>query len=723
MATHDSLASTPTGDRLAQELSSISTKNSLSVDAAGPREITRAPAPLATRPAAHPQAGWLSLARGAGLASVAIGAIALSGWILDIGVLKSLVPGLARDEGQYGVRPRLGGRCSGLRATKSIAPGSLGAGSATCSRGASRSDGSLTLAEYASGSSLGIDQLLFHEPAGAVRTLVPGRMAPASALCFVLIGAALMLKERARRRGRLVQLLAAAAALTALASGLAYLYGAPDDYGLGRNTQMALHSIAGFLVLSAGILCLQPERGVVGLLRRKDAGGMVARRLLPAALLLPMAVGLEAGRRACRAWEPRFGSVLVAVSDIVLFSALIAWVARSLSQADGVRGRVEATLRESERRFRTLFEQSPAIKLLIDPTNGDIVDANAAAVGFYGYPAETLRQMQIGAISAQPVVDIQAEMQRASRGGRAHLFDHRLASGELRQVEVYSGPVEIDGRTLLESVVQDVSEQKRAQKALRVSEERFRRLAENLPDPIYRYRFNPEPALEFVSRAITEVLGHPPEDFYRDPKLIWRLIDPESRPLLAELAAAPAEGPALIKRRHPDGRNLIWTETHSVLTRDGRGELVAVQGILRDVTAQRQAEEERALLQAEFLKAQRMEAVGRLAGGVAHNFRNFLTAIVGYSELASTNLPEGSAARADIEEVKQAAERASEVTNGLLTFSRREMGEAQPLDLNVLVLELQSLLRQLIGEEVELEDGTRACSRARRGLTAARSSR
>jgi PAS domain S-box-containing protein len=578
VAAQDNLAAAPTGNGPGQDLLPAPTKKTRIVDAPRPRGMRGAPAPLLIRLSARSQTHPAALAQDAGLVSAAIGLAVLGGWILDFGVLKSLAPGLHPMKANAAAGFVVAGAALWLKAHEAGRSAVAWRRVGCVLSGLVALLGALTLAEYASGVGFGIDQLLFHESAGAVRTLAPGRMAPASALCFLLIGSALALDERARRRGWLAQFFAVVAGLVALASALAYLYGAPDRYGLGRNTQMALHSIAGFLVLAAGLLCLQPERGIVGLIRHSDTGGLVARRLLPAALLLPVAVGLlkRAGEHA-GLWEPRFGSVLVALADIVLFALLVAWVAWSLSRADQARSQAERTLRESESRFRTLFEQSPAIKLLIDPVSGDIVDANAAAVGFYGYAAETLRTMRIAQIDVQAALDVQAQMQHAVVGDRMHLFfRHRLASGELRDVDVYSGPVEIDGRTLLESVVQDVSEQKRA-------------------------------------------------------------------------------------------------------------------------------EEERALLQAELLKAQRMEAVGRLAGGVAHNFRNFLTAIAGYSELALTKLSHDSDARLDIEEIKRAAARAGEVTSGLLAFSRREPGDTKPLDVNILVLELQSLLRQLIGEDVELE--------------------
>ena len=131
-----------------------------------------------------------------------------------------------------------------------------------------------------------------------------------------------------------------------------------------------------------------------------------------------------------------------------------------------------------------------------------------------------------------------------------------------------------------------------------------------------------------------------------------------------------------------------------------------IEGIVvnyHDITERKQAEEEHALLAAELLQAQKMEAVGRLAGGVAHNFNNLLTAISGYAELALAGLPADSDVRADVEEIKRATERAAVVARGLLAFSRRRVSCRESLDLNEIVSEIGTLLDQVIGENVELK--------------------
>ncbi len=147
------------------------------------------------------------------------------------------------------------------------------------------------------------------------------------------------------------------------------------------------------------------------------------------------------------------------------------------------RKKAEEEVRNSELLFRNLFEQHAVIELILDPDSGKILDANASAAGFYGWSREQLRQMHIQEINTLSPAEVAAEMKRAKENKRVHFeFQHRLADGSVRDVEVFSSRIEIKGNNVLHSVIQDVTERKRIAAALRENEARLRTLINSMPD-------------------------------------------------------------------------------------------------------------------------------------------------------------------------------------------------------------------------------------------------
>jgi len=169
----------------------------------------------------------------------------------------------------------------------------------------------------------------------------------------------------------------------------------------------------------------------------------------------------------------------------------------------------EAALRDSEARFRAMFERSKAIKLLIDSETGTIADANWAAVKFYGYSRSQLITKTITDFNCLPLPQVQAEMRRAKLEERTYfVFPHRLASGEIREVEVYSSPIEIQGRTFLVSIIHDITERKQAERALHDSEERFRAIFEQASVGIALVTHSSGELLR-VNQRYCEITGYP----------------------------------------------------------------------------------------------------------------------------------------------------------------------------------------------------------------------
>jgi PAS domain S-box-containing protein len=197
----------------------------------------------------------------------------------------------------------------------------------------------------------------------------------------------------------------------------------------------------------------------------------------------------------------------------------------------------------------------------------------------------------------------------------------------------------------------------------------------------------------YASPSYRHVLGYSPATLIGAS--MFDFVHPDDLPGVRELwgrAASSETIQATLRARHADG-SWRWLDiTGTVIVRQGAPSVVMVS---RDVT-------ERRRLEAELLQSQKMETVGRLAGGVAHDFNNLLTAITGYADMALATVAPDDAVREDLDAILKATQRAASLTRQLLTFARKQMIEARVVDLNDLILELNNLLRRLIGEDVEL---------------------
>jgi PAS domain S-box-containing protein len=242
---------------------------------------------------------------------------------------------------------------------------------------------------------------------------------------------------------------------------------------------------------------------------------------------------------------------------------------------------------------------------------------------------------------------------------------------------------------------------RRAEDALRESEERFRLIAEHAQDIIFRYRLVPEPVMEYLSPAVEAITGYRPEQFYEHPGLIFSLVEPEDRAVLAQSWCEDHEGMVTIRWNLRSG-GVAWIEQRAgaILDRDGRA--VAVEGILRDITERVRAEQNKLELEQQLRQSERLDSLGRLAGGIAHDFNNILAVISGYATMLAEELEENGPNRADAQAIEQAAARGSALTRQLLIFSRLEPSRPETLDLNVVATDMQRLLARTLGEDIEL---------------------
>lgn len=265
------------------------------------------------------------------------------------------------------------------------------------------------------------------------------------------------------------------------------------------------------------------------------------------------------------------------------------------------------------------------------------------------------------------------------------------ANAELRQDRADLERAVSERTTELE---REIAERRQAEVAIRASEARFRRLFEGSRDAIYIS--TPEGRLVDINPAGVKLFGYDSKDELLSLDIARQLyVQPTERDeFRAAMARAGFVRDMEVSVQRRDGR-ILRVQISASAEREEDGRISSYRGILRDVTLRRELEES-------LHRAQRMESIGRVAGGVAHDFNNLLTAILGYTDLCAREFAEGTAARTYLTEIMDAATRGGQLTTQLLAFSRRQVLSPKVLDLNAVVGDVERLLRRVIGEDIEL---------------------
>ncbi|HSP35941.1 MAG TPA: PAS domain S-box protein, partial [Thermoanaerobaculia bacterium] len=294
--------------------------------------------------------------------------------------------------------------------------------------------------------------------------------------------------------------------------------------------------------------------------------------------------------------------------------------------------RAEDALRESELRYRQMFENNRAVQILLDPDTGEIVDANTAACDFYGYPREELKRMRIWEINVLGSERIKHEMNIALSKERSFfVFRHMRANGEMRDVEVHSGPVEIGGRTLLYSIIHEITERRHAEQALQQSEEKYRNIVNHAPVGILQT--TREGRLITANATIARILGYDSADdmLVVDANDIWESVEERKRAWEIYEPRGSA-GNLEVRWKKKDG-TLVWVNisAHVVMRETGSS---YVEGFIQDVTERKRGEEllaqtsaqSKAVLEA----ATRVSIIATDANGVITVFNAGAERMLGY---------------------------------------------------------------------------------------------
>jgi len=256
------------------------------------------------------------------------------------------------------------------------------------------------------------------------------------------------------------------------------------------------------------------------------------------------------------------------------------------------RRRSAQALKESEAHFRATFEGTGSVMLLIDPASSSIVAANPAASRYYGYPLERLVGMTIDQIDTLPLEEIARVGELMLREERTCFnFEHRLASGEVRDVEVYASPVTMNGVQLALSIVHDVTERKRIERELRDSEERYRATFEQVAVGIVHTSF--EGRFMRCNARFAEIVGYAQDEI---PGLTFQQITPpedlaESMAVLKSMSGNACATASFDKRYVRKDGSPIWVRVTSSTQKDGQGNALHYIALIEDINARKLAEE------------------------------------------------------------------------------------------------------------------------------------
>jgi len=636
---------------------------------------------------------------------LAVGLLVLAGWLFDIPTLKSILPGSDTMKANTALAFVLAGISLWL-ATRESENQQTNLFAKVCAT-LIVLIGLLTLSEYIFSQDLGIDQLLFKD-ALTPESAHPGRMSPVTALNFFMLGFSLLLLDRHQYR-RVVEVFSIIALLISGLALMGYAYGVPSLYQFFPSSSVARHTASTFSILCMGILFAHPEWGLMKIFSSDGLGGMMARRLTPTAILIPIVLAwlLLAGQRM-GLYDSILRLVLFVASNVIVFTILILWNASLLQQADIERGQAKRALSLTEQRSRALTENSwDAIALF--SADGTILYGSPSTHQILGYSLdEFVGRNAFELIHEEDRAIVTDRLTMSLQQPGVHIPVHARArhkNGEWRWLEgVFTNLLDEPSVRAIVNNYHDFTERKQVEAALqRMNEELeiqvqertaalsqanalLQMLLDYMPDHIYfkdaqsRFIRNSrsqakalglsDPA-EAVGKSDFDFFPHAQASFEKEQEIIR-----SGKPLLDE-------------EEHvvwPDGRE-TWVSTTKAPLFDQAGMIVGTFGISRDITERKRTET--ALQKAKLELEAANKELESFSYSVSHDLRAPLRSIDGFSlallEDYGKLLP--SEGRNFLERVRSSAQHMAELIDDLLNLSKvtRASMKLVPVDLSQLV--------------------------------------
>jgi PAS domain S-box-containing protein len=430
-------------------------------------------------------------------------------------------------------------------------------------------------------------------------------------------------------------------------------------------------------------------------LERLDVRSVLAVPMVSREQVVGVAMLLRSGS------EPAFTeSDLHLVQSVVHHAAIAISNARSYQAERAARAAAVSAneaLQESEEAQRLLFDASPIPLLVYDVTTIDPLAVNDAALRLYGYTRAEFMRLKVSVLVGASEAEVRERLLATPDTEVTGIAHCVRKDGTPLVVEYTARPLSHAGRRARITALNDVTarreaEQTRALLAAIVESSNDAILSERLGGSITSWN---RAAEQLFGYTATEAIGKPialilPADRLHEEEELQGLVRAGQRVELYETV-----------RRRKDGAEIPVSLALAPI-RDTTGKVVGASTSARDLSEQRAAAEALKRTEEQLRQAQKMEAVGRLAGGVAHDFNNLLSVILSYSDLIASELSSTDPSSHDVAEIRKAALSAADLTRQLLVFSRQQIIAPRALDLNDIVVAMDKMLRRTLGEDVDL---------------------
>jgi PAS domain S-box-containing protein len=392
------------------------------------------------------------------------------------------------------------------------------------------------------------------------------------------------------------------------------------------------------------------------------------------------------------------------LDSIELLEGIASHIGEALmrKRAEEATRKATEALARAEQHYRLIFNSvSDAVFVFTvseDGVPGPFLEVNDSACRSLGYTREELLAMRLfDIVDPESNPDLRDLLRELRAKGRV-LYEVIEAAKDGRRipVEVVTHLVDLGGWPTLISSVRDITDRKE-------SEKRYRDIFEGAVEGIHRTSFAGR--CEAANPAAARMMGYDSAEEFASAitdsaHQVW--VDPAERAHFLKLLEQHGVVRGYECRFKRKDGSVIWVSVNGRRADGNDGRPLYNDGFIEDITERKRAEEEKARLEAQFHQAQKMESIGRLAGGVAHDFNNLLTVINGYSRMLLSGLSGEGPLQNGLTEIHKAGERAAALTRQLLAFSRKQVLEPRRLNINRVVEEMRPMLERLVGEDVEV---------------------